>query len=110
MNALTEFRKKINDLDHKLVAILAKRLDICREVAIYKLGNSVPVMQPNRVLEVKRRNSEIGRDLGLNPEFVMELYDLVIKEACRLEEVAISQAQNGRPLDESAANNARGRE
>lgn len=95
VTTLAEFRQEISDLDQALVAMLAKRLTICLKVAVYKLGNSEPVMQPNQVSEVKRRNAEIGIALGLDSDFVIDLYDLIITEACRLEEVEIRRAKAG---------------
>ncbi|MER2474563.1 MULTISPECIES: chorismate mutase [Photorhabdus] len=94
MNKLDVFRMQIDEIDKQLVALLAKRLKICNKVAAFKRSHDVPVMQPNRVLEVKRKNSTFGRTLGLDPSFIEKLYGCIIDEACRLEEVIVKESDN----------------
>lgn len=85
MDELTNLREKINIIDELLVPLIAKRMEICLEVANYKKNNQIPVMQSNRVNEVKKRCCEIGNEHGLEESFVDSIYNLIIREACRLE-------------------------
>ena len=91
MDNLSDFRRTISGLDVEIIKHIAQRLDVCKEVAILKFSNNVPVMQPGRVSEVKTKNSEFGEKLGLNPQFVENLYGLIIDEACRIEESIIKE-------------------
>jgi len=47
------------------------------------------MMQPDRVKEVHRRNAELAKAHSVSPEFVQEMYTLIIEEACRLEDEII---------------------
>ncbi|TKI04610.1 chorismate mutase [Martelella alba] len=87
---MENFRKEIDVIDRKLVELLAKRLDICREIARFKSDNDLPVMQPGRLSEVKRRTAELAMVSGLNLEFINTLYNHIINEACRIENAIIS--------------------
>jgi chorismate mutase len=86
---LDNFRLQINRIDDELVDLLAQRLGICREVADFKKANNIPMMQPARVEIVKQRCAERGMGRGLAPDFVRGIYELVIGEACRIEDEII---------------------
>lgn len=79
-------------MDEQIVSLLARRFAICREVAAYKSEAGIPMMQTGRVNEVKRRAAERGRAQGLSERFVTSLYDLIIDEACRIEDEIIDRA------------------
>lgn len=89
MEPLKEFRLALNQLDEQLVALLGKRFEICRQVALFKREHGIPMMQPARVEEVKARSAAIASRHGVNPEFVRKLYGSIIDEACRLEDEII---------------------
>lgn len=86
MERLEELRRRLDDLDEQLVEVLAQRLNVCREVAAVKAAEHIPMMQSARVAEVKRRAARNGRARGLGEAFVAALYDLVVAEACRIED------------------------
>jgi chorismate mutase-like protein len=90
---LTELRARIDECDDRLVAVLSERLAICDEVAAWKAANGVAVMQPQRVSEVKARCAARAAATGLAPEFVHELYSLIIGEACRREGATMRRHQ-----------------
>jgi chorismate mutase/catechol 2,3-dioxygenase-like lactoylglutathione lyase family enzyme len=50
--ALAALRVRIDQLDAALIAIVAERLAVCREVAAVKQGSDTPVIQPARVRDV----------------------------------------------------------
>ena len=89
MEDLSNFRAALDRIDSQLIELLGQRFEVCRKVAEFKRQNEVPMMQPDRVKEVLRRNSELAKAHAVNPEFVQELYTLVIGEACRLEDEII---------------------
>lgn len=89
MSDLSEYRRRIDDIDGKLVVLLAERLDICRQVAEYKRAHDIAMMQSGRVGEVKDRVASSGAEHGVSPQLMRELYGLIIAEACRLEDEII---------------------
>ncbi|GGX57514.1 chorismate mutase [Saccharospirillum salsuginis] len=86
---LDDVRKSIDEIDSNLIQLLAKRYSICREVAHYKKTNGIPMMQPNRVEEVKGRCARMAEEQSLSGDFARQLYTLIINEACRIEDVII---------------------
>jgi 4-amino-4-deoxychorismate mutase len=96
MEELSKYRKELDELDKVLIDTLAKRFEICRQVAEYKVKQNIPMMQPARVLEVKRRAVQRAVAAGLTENFTLDLYGLVIAEACRMEDEIIDcAAANG---------------
>ena len=97
MEKLSIFRRELDDLDEQLVQILARRFDVCRQVASYKAQMNIPMMQPARVAEVKERAVKRGSAVGLSPQFAVELYNLIISEACRMEDEIIERTKANEP-------------
>ena len=52
MADLDDLRARIDQLDSALIAIVAERLAVCRQVAAVKEGSDTPVIQPARVRDV----------------------------------------------------------
>ncbi|MDE9535030.1 chorismate mutase [Xenorhabdus bovienii] len=84
-STISEFRKQIDHIDDQIVELLGRRISIVRQVAKQKKTDTIPVMQHERVIEVKQRCSEKGLQYALRPEFVAQLYQSIIDEACRIE-------------------------
>jgi chorismate mutase len=89
MEKLEQLRRRLDKLDEELLDVLARRFEVCREVAAHKAAAQIPMMQPARVAEVKRRAVCNGESRGLGKEFMAALYDLVIAEACRIEDLIL---------------------
>ena len=89
MDDLSKFRAALDRIDAQLIDLLGQRFEICRQVAIFKRTHKVPMMQPDRVKAVHERNAQLAKAHSVNPQFVKDLYTLVIGEACRLEDEII---------------------
>jgi chorismate mutase-like protein len=87
---LDDHRAQLDQIDGHIVDLIARRLDICRDVARVKKVEGICMMQPGRVELVKRRVAERARARGLDETFARNLYSLIIDEACRLEDVIIA--------------------
>lgn len=86
MEILKSQRIEIDRIDDEIMHLLGKRYDIVREVAKIKHANNLPAILPDRVEEVKDRNAETGKKYNLNPEFIKDLFQSMIDEACRMED------------------------
>lgn len=80
------------------MALLAKRFDVCREIAAYKASTATPMMQPGRVAQVKEKARARAVANGLSEQFAEELYTVIISEACRLEDAIIEQTKSTCPV------------
>jgi chorismate mutase-like protein len=95
MSDMTTFRREIDSLDEELIKALARRFDIVREVAAYKSRTGIAVIQPDRIRQIKDRCTDLGGNHGMRPEFLRQLYDLIIAESCFLEHELIQRAKQG---------------
>lgn len=85
-NEIIEMRQKIDDIDHQLIELLRHRFRCCMAVGELKKQFKVPVMQPSRVREVVERAAVAGSSRGMSPEFASRVWELIIAEACRMED------------------------
>ena len=85
-NGLEPFRRRLDEIDERIARLLGERLDICRDVAVYKSEHEIPMMQPDRVKLVRERYLARGAEVGLPAEFTSQLFELLIDTTCRLED------------------------
>jgi len=83
---LEPFRRRLDEIDEQIAKLLGERLDICRDVAVYKSEHEIPMMQPDRVKIVRERYLARGAEVGLPQEFTSQLFELLIATTCRLED------------------------
>lgn len=80
---LVDLRQQIDEIDEKILEILAKRMRISGEVAQYKKENNMPVLQAARYDEILTHRSEQGASMGMSPEFVKEVFEAIHAESVR---------------------------
>ena len=97
MSGLEGFRQEIDALDSQIIEALVKRFEIAKRVADFKKQRGIPMMQPDRVEAVKQRSRELAMQHGLDGEFMVAVYSLIIQETCRMEDEII-KAQPQPPL------------
>ncbi len=95
--SLSPLRAEIDALDDAIVELLGRRFGVVRRVAAVKAAEGLPAVLPDRVAAVKRRAAALGAERGLDPAFVANLYQMIIDEACRLEEEHFAAAGSGDP-------------
>jgi chorismate mutase len=88
---LEPFRRRLDVLDTEIARLFGERFDICREVAAHKRAHDIPMMQPERVIEVRQRYLERGSEANLPPEFTAALFELLIGASCKLEDELIAR-------------------
>jgi len=87
VNALSELRARIDDLDQRLVQVLAERLALCEEVARVKEGTGTPVIQPQRVRDVITSRRQWAIDRSVDPDFAEQVFRVLLAETHRIEVV-----------------------
>ncbi len=83
---LAGLRAEIDAVDEEIVAALARRMAIVRRVVDVKAAHDIPVYIPERIAKVIDRSAGRGAELGLDRDYVAQLYKLIIDESCRLED------------------------
>ena len=93
MSGLEPYRRRLDEIDERIAALFGERFEICREIAAYKSANDIPMMQPDRVEEVRARYAERGAQAGLPADFTAALFELLIGATCRMEDELIAAAR-----------------
>ncbi|WP_341514142.1 chorismate mutase family protein [Rhodococcus qingshengii] len=87
---LDSFRRDLDAIDALLLETVRQRLELCLRIGEWKRSREVPMMQPGRVRLVQERAREFARRHDLSPDFFNALYELMIAETCRLEDLVIN--------------------
>jgi chorismate mutase len=96
VSGLELFRARLDELDDAIARLLGERFEVCRDVARYKSGHAIPMMQPDRVAAVRARYLARGAEAGLPPDFSAGLFELLIAATCRMEDEIIAELAEGR--------------
>jgi chorismate mutase len=86
---LETLRADLDRTDAELLAALGLRVALCRRIAGYKREHGVPMMQPHRINVVQQRAARFAEANGLDLTFMKQMYDLIIGETCRIEDLII---------------------
>jgi chorismate mutase-like protein len=89
MSKLAPFRLRLDELDDRITELLGERFAVCRDIAVYKRDHQMPMMQPERVQEVRQRYLARGVQANLPPAFVEDLFELIIAATCTMEDEII---------------------
>lgn len=86
ITVLTELREQIDHVDRELFEIIAQRMDIVEKMGLYKKKNNVTVFQKSRWQEISESRNKWAEELGLNPEFMWDLFKLIHDASIRRQE------------------------
>ena len=87
---LGELREQIDHVDKELFEIIAQRMDIVEKMGLYKKKNNVTVFQKNRWQEISESRNKWADDLGLNPEFMWDLFKLIHGASIKRQEIIMN--------------------
>ena len=97
VEALATLRRKIEGTDDALLALVAERMRLAREIGKQKQRARLPVLDPAREARVVRRIATRARELGMPGEEVRSLFWSIIA-LCRSEQiVSVGRAAAGTP-------------
>lgn len=66
-------RKKIDELDHQLIKLLADRMKLSQEIGSIKAKNQLTIMQFDRWRELVIDRLKSGNELGLDRDFLLQI-------------------------------------
>ncbi len=93
VQGLEELRAKLDGIDARLLEQLRDRINCCLEIADHKRVHGVAMMQPHRIAFVQERAARYGAEHGIDGDFLRRLYDLIIAETCRVEDLAMAEPE-----------------
>ena len=76
-------RQQIDDCDHELLAVLARRMSVSREIGRFKKAHNLRVVQPARYQDVMMARLAEGNSLGLPEEFTQHVIQAIHEESVR---------------------------
>ena len=80
---LALLRQQIDDCDHELLAVLARRMSISREIGRFKKANNLRVVQPARYQDVMNARVDEGSRLGLDADFTQRIMQAIHEDSVR---------------------------
>jgi len=80
---LEKLRSEIDKIDHQLIGILARRMDLVEEIGRYKKANRITILQIRRWNQIIHDRIENGQEQGLTREFLLKLLAAVHEESIR---------------------------
>jgi chorismate mutase len=89
VSGLEPYRARLDTLDDEIARLLGERFSVCREIALHKREHDIPMMQPERVEQVRARYLRRGAQAGLPEDFTQGLFELLIGATCRMEDELI---------------------
>lgn len=95
-SGLAALRGKLDRIDESLLDQLRQRIECCVEIGLFKSAHDVPMMQPHRINVVHERAVRYGEAHGISADFLKAVYDLIIAETCRVEDVVMRTASGER--------------
>jgi chorismate mutase len=87
---LDEVRRRISEVDERLIRTIGERRDLVLEVARLKALLGLPVLDPRREAQVVRNAAARARDLGVDEEMTRDVIWRIIASARAIQE--------GRPM------------
>ena len=80
---LRPLRAQIDDIDNQLMMLLAQRMQVCRQIGMYKKGQNLAVLQTNRYNEILEKRGEQARLCGMSAQFAAEVFEHIHEESVR---------------------------
>lgn len=81
--SLSLLRREIDRLDNELLEVLAKRMQVSRDIGQYKKEHRMPVVQAGRYNDVIRTRCGSGVEMGMGEEFLKTILLAIHDESVR---------------------------
>lgn len=91
--SLEVLRENINNLDHDIIRLIAKRMKIAEEIGTVKKINKVTILQPNRWDEIIIDRTNVGIKEGLTNDFLLDFLNAIHKESIRHQNTIMNESK-----------------
>lgn len=89
--ALQKFRRQIDTLDHKLVELLGKRMQVVQSIGQIKKTQNVAVLQNQRWMEILNQMLIQGQSQALSDDFIKQIFKAIHQESIAQQEKVMKQ-------------------
>ena len=80
-NALSQYRMAIDEIDNELIALIGKRIDIVKQIALYKKENHLPILQIDRWQKVLDDSLKKAQQLNIDPHLIETIFQSIHESA-----------------------------
>ena len=80
-NELEKYRREIDILDDTLIEYISKRMNIAKEIGVYKRDNNIKILQMNRWEEILQNRIKMGENLGVSSNFIKHFLEIIHQES-----------------------------
>ncbi len=91
---LDDLRLRIDEIDNQLIELLSARMEISRQIGLYKHENNITILQSRRYNEVINTRNEKAERKGLNGEFVSKVFESIHEESVLQQSMIMNKNQN----------------
>ena len=78
---LSQLRQHIDNIDNDLMALLAERMRVAREIGHYKKENDMPILQAHRYDEILTKRMAQAVTLGMSTDFIKTILEAIHEES-----------------------------
>jgi len=82
---LEKYRHQIDEIDTKIIDLLAKRFEIVKKIWKYKKEKNIPTLQHKRWQKVLKTRKQLAKQKWINTELIENIWNLIHKEALLIE-------------------------
>jgi len=82
---LAPYRRRIDELDDRIIALLGERFAVVRQVAALKAEHGIHPVLTDRLEQVVTQAKAHAERAGFDPEVAERIYRVLLDAACRLE-------------------------
>jgi chorismate mutase len=83
---MTTLRMQIDGYDEKLLEIIGNRMQIVDQIGMLKKEKNVAILQNQRWNEILLKMTTEGKEMGLSPDFIMQLFKAIHQESINHQE------------------------
>ncbi|HUS87575.1 MAG TPA: bifunctional 3-deoxy-7-phosphoheptulonate synthase/chorismate mutase type II [Bacteroidales bacterium] len=94
MDYLEELRDQVDSIDHQLIELLSRRMELSDLIGEHKCKNNMAVLQMERWLEILKTRISQARKMKVGPNFTENFLKLVHEESIRRQTEVMGKLRN----------------
>jgi chorismate mutase len=89
-SVLEKYREEIDSIDNHIFELLAKRFEVCGQIAAFKKENEVPILQIERWKQICEKRLSQAAELGISADFAETFLKLLHEASIEKQETVIN--------------------
>jgi chorismate mutase len=95
LNKLENLRRNIDLLDFQVLDLLAKRMDLVKEIGAFKKENNITILQIERWAEIFKSRMALSNSLKIDSTFIEALINAIHQESIRQQTKIMNEKMTG---------------